>query len=150
MKLAEALQIRSDLQRRIEELRQRLSHNATYQEGEKPLEDPKLLLRELSVSIAELESLIARINLTNAKTKREGEQLTELLARREVRKLELSVLRDFLYDASQVTSRARASEIKVKAAMPIALLQKDIDKKAAELRKLDLLIQETNWLTELL
>ena len=45
MKLAEALQERADLNRRIEQLRYRLGNNALMQEGEKPAEDPAALLR---------------------------------------------------------------------------------------------------------
>ena len=47
MKLAEALQERADLNRRIEQLRSRLLNNAMKQEGEEPSEDPKELLKEL-------------------------------------------------------------------------------------------------------
>ena len=64
MKLAEALQERADLNRRIEQLRYRLNNNVLVQEGEKPLEDPAALLEELESSFTRLEWLIARINLT--------------------------------------------------------------------------------------
>ena len=47
MKLAEALILRADLQKRLEQLRQRLILNAQVQEGEQPAEDPESLLREL-------------------------------------------------------------------------------------------------------
>ena len=40
MKLAEALIVRSDYQKRIEQLRNRLLQNAKIQEGETPNEDP--------------------------------------------------------------------------------------------------------------
>ena len=81
MKLAEALQERADLNRRIEQLRYRLSNNVLVQEGEKPLEDPAALLEELESSFTRLEWLIARINLTNCAVKVEGRSLTELIAR---------------------------------------------------------------------
>ena len=55
MKLAEALQERADLNRRIEQLRYRLSNNVLVQEGEKPLEDPAALLEELESSFTRLE-----------------------------------------------------------------------------------------------
>lgn len=84
MKLAEALQERADLNRRIEQLRYRLSNNVLVQEGEKPLEDPAALLEELESSFTRLEWLIARINLTNCAVKVEGRSLTELIARRDV------------------------------------------------------------------
>lgn len=84
MKLAEALQERADLNRRIEQLRYRLNNNVLVQEGEKPLEDPAALLEELESSFTRLEWLIARINLTNCAVKVEGRSLTELIARRDV------------------------------------------------------------------
>ena len=40
MKLAEALIERADLQRRLEQLKQRLNQNAQYQEGEEPAKYP--------------------------------------------------------------------------------------------------------------
>ena len=47
MKIAEALIERADIQKRIEQLRDRLSSNALVQEGEEPAEDPTSLLTEL-------------------------------------------------------------------------------------------------------
>ena len=50
MKLAEALSLRADLQRRIAALRERLRKNARVQEGDTPAEDPLELLAELNES----------------------------------------------------------------------------------------------------
>ena len=47
MKLAEALQERADLKRSISDLSDRLQRVALVQEGEKPVEDPKTLLKAL-------------------------------------------------------------------------------------------------------
>ena len=63
MKLAEALQERADLNRRIESLRVRLNTNAIVQEGEKSPEDPKELLKELNRCTTRLEELIKKINI---------------------------------------------------------------------------------------
>ena len=40
MKLSEALVLRADIQKRIEQLRERLKTSALVQEGERPPEDP--------------------------------------------------------------------------------------------------------------
>ena len=48
MKLAEALQERADLNRRIEQLRNRLENSALVQEGERPAEAPEVLLEAVS------------------------------------------------------------------------------------------------------
>ena len=52
MKLAEALQERADLCKKIDQLRYRLESNATVQEGEQTAEDPQELLSELDTAIS--------------------------------------------------------------------------------------------------
>jgi hypothetical protein len=150
MKLAEALQERADLNRRIDELRRRLENNALVQEGEDPAEDPAALLAELDGALARLETLMAQINLTNCRTRADGQTLTELIARKDALQLRLSAYRDLVYTAGQSTSRARGTEIKVKAVLKASELQKQVDAMAKELRRLDNLLQETNWKTKLI
>ena len=83
MKLAEALTLRGDLQKRASQLHARLNNNAKVQEGESPAEDPRELLTELDGVMAQLEDLITRINLTNSAPLPEGGSITALLSRRE-------------------------------------------------------------------
>ena len=46
MKLAEAIALRAETARRIEQLRSRILENARYQEGEEPAEDAASLLAQ--------------------------------------------------------------------------------------------------------
>ena len=147
MKLAEALQERADLSTRIDQLRARLSANATVQEGEKPSEDPMALLKELDECLKTQEKLIADINLTNSKTKVEGKTL--LLAQRDSLTLKIACYRSLLNDASLLAQRATRTEIKIMSAVNVPDLQKQVDKMSKELRKVDNIIQETNWNTML-
>lgn len=150
MKLAEALQERADLNRRIEQLRYRLSNNVLVQEGEKPLEDPAALLEELESSFTRLEWLIARINLTNCAVKVEGRSLTELIARRDVLSLRAEAYRRLVEEASQNTHRATRTEIKILSAVNVPALQKQADDASRELRLLDNTLQATNWTADLM
>ena len=118
MKLAEALQERADLNRKIEELRRRLANVILVQEGEEPAEEPAELLKELNAAIARLEQLMAAINLTNCRTKANGMTLTALIARKDALMVKLSAYRDLVYSAAQNTNRARGTEIKVKVSSP--------------------------------
>ena len=149
MKLAEALQERADLNRRIEQLRYRLS-NVLVQEGEKPLEDPAALLEELESSFTRLEWLIARINLTNCAVKVEGRSLTELIARRDVLSLRAEAYRRLVEEASQNTHRATRTEIKILSAVNVPALQRQADDASRELRLLDNTLQATNWTADLM
>lgn len=150
MKLAEALQERADLNRRIEQLRYRLSNNVLVQEGEKPAEDPAALLEELEGSLARLEWLIARINLTNCAVKVEGRSLTELIARRDVLSLRADAYRRLVEEASQNTHRATRTEIKILSAVDVPALQRQADDASRELRLLDNTLQATNWTADLM
>jgi len=150
MKLAEALQERADLNRKIEELRRRLGNVILVQEGEEPAEDPAALLKELDGAMERLEQLMAAINLTNCRTKANGRSLTEIIARKDALMLKLSAYRDLVYTAGQNTNRARGTEIRVKALLKAGELQKTADRLAREIRELDNLLQETNWKTKLI
>lgn len=149
MKLAEALQERADLNRRLEMLRSRLSLNATVQEGEKPAEDPMKLLSEQESCLSRMEELMAQINLTNSRTMAEGKSLTQWIARRDVLKLRIQSLGQMADAASRIAQRATRGEIKILPTVDVPTLQKQLDDASQELRRVDNLIQQQNWLTEI-
>ncbi len=150
MKLAEALQERADLAARIAQLHNRLRNNALVQQGEKPVEDPAVLLAELDQCILHMEELMTRINLTNSAIAVGEETLTALLARRDCLKSRLSILRDLINTAGQTAYRARGTEIVVRSAVDVPALQKQADAFARQLRETDNLIQQTNWTYDLI
>ncbi len=150
MKLAEALQERADINKKISQLRSRLSYNLLVQEGEKTAEDPLVLLKELDQSIKRLQFLIEHINLTNCNTLVGDKTITELLAKKDSLTLQISAYRDVIEQGSRNTDRARHSEIKILSTINVADIQRKTDKMAKELRSVDNLLQETNWNTELL
>lgn len=149
MKLAEALQERADINRNIEQLRNRLNNNVLVQEGEKPAEEPKKLKQELDASIERLNYLIAHINQTNCETVLDGRTLTELIAKKDALSLKIGVYKDIAYSASQTSQRARNTEIKIKPSVCVADWQAEIDGMAKELRVLDNKLQQSNWSTDL-
>ena len=127
MKLAEALQLRGDLQKRMMQLSDRLMQNARVQEGEKPAEDPEALLAEYESCAGQLEELMARINRTNCETRTGEGTLTELLARRDCLKMRVRTYHDFLMAASSLTQRGMRTEIKVFSTVPVPEYRKKAD-----------------------
>ena len=150
MLLAEALQERADLNRAIAQLRVRIQSNALVQEGETPAENPERLLSELDGALERLEYLIAAINHTNSVTRIDGETLTALIARKDALRLREGAYREIVHTASQSTSRARNTEIRIRPALDAAALQKKTDALAKKLRELDNRIQQCNWTTQLI
>lgn len=150
MKLASALSERSDIQRRLSQLNERLKNNAKVQEGEAPSEDPQGLLQEMDEALSRLEELMYRINLTNSTVSYEGETLTQLLARRDCLKLRVSMLRSFLDQASSKVDRYSRTEIKIHSTVDVPALQKRVDSLSKKLRETDEIIQQINWTTELI
>lgn len=149
MKLAEALQERADIQKRLSQLRGRLLNNAKVQEGEKPVENPAELLQEMDGMILRLEELILRINMTNSATMDNDETLTALLAKRECLQKKVGLMRDFLDRAGELVERSAYTEIKVHSTVSVPEKRKELDALSKDLRSLDSRIQQLNWLTEL-
>lgn len=149
MKLAEALNLRADVQKRIASLKERLIRNAKFQEGDVPAEDPVVLLKELEGNIIELEKLIKAINKTNSLTYIEGESITDIIAKRDALGLKLSVLRSFIDTASEKIDRYSNKEIKILSTVNVSEKQEEVDKLSKEYRIIDTKLQGLNWTIDL-
>ena len=151
MKLALALSERADIQKRICSIATRLDRNAKVQAGEKPYEDPIILIDEMDNLYEKLEVLISKINHTNNVTKCGDITLTDLLAKRDCLKGKIGKYRSFISEASTLpTSRLTKNEVKIYSSVNIPEMQKKIDMLSKEFRELDEKIQEINWTTELI
>lgn len=152
MKLAEALINRGDLQKRIEQLRSRITASARYQEGEEPAEDAEALLAE-ALSLQEaLEQVVVAVNLTNTATiLDDGRTMTEALAHREM----LRSRHALLVQAADASAgfeggyRQLRSELRQLSALPTARIRQQADDVARRLREVDVLIQQANWEADL-
>lgn len=150
MRLAQALILRADYQKRIEQLKQRILNNAKVQEGDLPSEDPQALLSELGRLADDLVSLIQRINQTNAQTQLDaGQTLADALARRDMLKIQHGIYRDLAQAATIKHDRYSKSEVKFQSSVNVAEIQHQADEFARAYRDLDALIQEANWRTDI-
>ncbi len=151
MKLAEALVLRADVQKRIEQLRNRLRQSALVQEGEQPPENPLALLDEMAELLTQLEQLIVRINRTNMQAAlADGLNLTAALAQRDVLDMRISLIETLAETAANRIERYGRSEIKKVATVDVAALRRQLAALARQRRELDTAIQATNWTTDLL
>ena len=129
MKLAEALSIRKDLQKRIQQIRRRLGDNVKIQEGDEPAENHQTNLKTVNAA---------------------GKTVTQLMAEKDMLTLRLSVLRDTYDDATEQRDRYSRSEIKMVTVIDVKQLSKQIDDFASKLRRLDVEIQALNFQTDLI
>lgn len=149
MKLAEALSVRADLQKKISQLKSRLKDSAKVQEGDTPVENVADLEKELDGCLVQLEELIYRINLTNMQTVHNGETLTRMIARRDVLSMRVSLMREVLKYVTEKEERYSRNEIRYVRTVDVNALRQNIDGYSAWLRKLDLEIQSLNWAVDL-
>jgi hypothetical protein len=150
MKLAEALVLRADHQKRVAQLKQRLQLVARVQEGDRPAEDPQALLAELERVIAELTDLIQRINRTNAATALEpGLTISDALAVRDMLDLRHGAFRELAQRATVTQDRYSRSEIRFQSTVDAGALQHRADQVAQERRDLDTRLQAANWVIDL-
>ncbi len=147
MKLAEALLLRGDLQKKIEHLEHRIRPVLIIQEGKQPQEDPVKLLAQLRKAVQDFEDIVVRINKTNNKTIIENQgPLMNALAKRDALKLLSEKLRT-IRQAAQIQNLNYTNNMK--ATIDIHNLQIEIDQTGRAFREIDSKIQEINWLTEL-
>lgn len=149
MKLAEALSIRADLQRKIGQLKQRLKDSSKVQEGDVPIENVCDLYKELDYCFDKLEKLIYRINMTNIQTFSKGENITAKIAKKDILNMRVSMFREIERHVMEIERYGR-NEIKYVRTIDIKDFHKQIDTYSKELRLLDLEIQSLNWQTDLL
>jgi len=150
MKLAEALMLRTDHQKKLASLRERIADNAIVQEGETPHEDPAKLMKEAMGVLKENEALIARINTANlAHQLSDGRTLTEAIARRERLAHQHALLQAAIAGSKKEPDRYSMTEIKWVATVEVGKLQKQAEDISKKIRELNAAIQETNWKVEL-
>jgi hypothetical protein len=146
VKLAEALVLRADLQKRLAQLRQRLIVSARHQEGEQPPEDPAALLEEVDRVTSDLEDLIRRINRTNSGSAfDDGRNLSDALALRDVLSLRRAVYAELAHASAVRQDRYSRSEVKFVSAVDVREIQRQVDALAKQYRELDAKIQSRNW-----
>ena len=151
MKLAEALLIRSDQQKKLISLKQRINANVLVQDGDEPSENPNELLKQAFSLNQEIQKLIYAIHQTNALTElRDGRSLLALLTFRDELVERHKILTTAISNTSREPDRYSTREIKWHKVIPVASLQKQADDISVKLRDLNVLIQATNWQIDLL
>lgn len=146
MKLAEALLLRADLQKKVERLTSRLKPVMIVQAGKIPQEDPIKLMAQLRKVIKDLEVIIVKINKTNIVTSLpDGRPIMEGLAQRDSLKTLIAQLR-VLRQAAQIPSYNANS---MQNTISVKDLQVELDQTGRTFREIDTQIQEINWTTEL-
>ncbi len=151
MKLAEALLLRADLQKKLASLKVRLGENVKVQDGDSPSEDPSELMAAASQIIAELYALIDRIHRTNAVAMIDGTTtMLSALTRRDELAEQHRLVQIAIDHAKTAGDRYSLREIKWTKTVDIQKLQKQADEISMNLRQLNMTIQEKNWMVDLL
>ena len=80
----------------------------------------------------------------------DGVTISSLIAKRDVLRLKISVIRDFLDNAGINIRRMGGSEIKILPTVKVSAKQKELDELSRQLRELDTKLQGANWTIDLL
>ena len=151
MKLAEALLLRSDQQKKLASLKQRINANVLVQDGDEPSEDPNELLKQVFALTQESQKLVFTIHQTNALAKlNDGRSLLALLTQRDELVERHKVLTSAISNTNREPDRYSSREIKWRKVIPVSSLQKQADDISAKLRDLNVLIQANNWQIDLI
>ena len=149
MKLAEALSMRADLQKRVAQLKERIKDSAKIQEGDEPCDNVDDLRKEMDEALVRLEDLIYRINLTNVQSVQNGVSITRLIAKRDALSMRVKALQDIVNFVSSNDTRFGRNELKYVRTVDVNELRREADSFAKQYRELDLRIQGLNWMVDL-
>jgi hypothetical protein len=146
MKLAEALLLRSDLNKKLLSLRDRIVRYAVVQEGEQPHENPEDLHQEASGVIGELKDLSVKIDRANqAGRLSSGVSMTDALAERMALTQQHALIVAAIEGTKREPDRYGVREIKWVATVDLVGYQKRLEDLAKKIRELNAAIQEANW-----
>lgn len=150
MKLAEALLLRAEYQKKIENLQSRILSNLKIQEGDKPHENPQELLDEAFALSEALCALVKQINHRNSvATLASGQLLSEALAERDMLMKKRNLLAAIAAKAGERDYRLTHAEVKMQVTLPVGKVQKQMDSYSQQYRELDTQIQAANWTIDL-
>lgn len=150
MKVAEALLLRADLQKKLASLQSRAQKFAIVQEGEKPAEDPQEILKQVEAVAGELHHLVYDINRANLTHKiKTGDTLTKALAERDSLVLKHRILQSVVDVCTKSPERHGVKEIRWVTTLDVPQLQAQVDRLAKQIRELNAAIQEAGWQVEL-
>jgi len=151
MKLAEALILRSDMQKRLAVLKDRIFKNAQIQEGDQPSEDIELLIREYENVTVKLGTVIKAINTTNINSIiSEDETIAERIVDRDMIKAKFNMYSSLVSEATVTKDRWGRSEIKFISNVNVSELRKKADSMAQKYREIDTAIHSKNWNVDLI
>lgn len=151
MKLAEALLLRSDLQKQLLSLKARLAENSKVQDGDSPSEAPSELIGTANQVISQLYQIIARIHKTNASARLpDGRLLLDVLNERDEYSERHKLLTHTISATKMDLERYSMREIKWQKTIDSKALQASADDIAIKLRHLNAQIQAANWQIDLL
>ena len=150
MKLAEALLLRADLNKKLASLRERINRNAIVQEGETPKEKVEDLLAEATSVLEEQQKLVRTINAANESTRlADGRLLADVLALRDTLIAQHSLLNAAIAATHKDVDRYSQREIKWIAQIDVASLQKQADDLSRKIREVNVTVQAANWQIEI-
>lgn len=150
MKLAEALLLRADLNKKLASLRERINRNAIVQEGETPKEKVEDLLAEATSVLEEQQKLVRTINAANESTRlADGRLLADVLALRDTLIAQHSLLNAAITATHKDVDRYSQREIKWIAQIDVASLQKQADDLSRKIREVNVTVQAANWQIEI-
>lgn len=147
-KLAEALIQRRDLQNKLQELKNSMLASALVEEGDVPDISVSELLVQYQQVADQLSDLVVRINRRNQEIQVAGEALQAVLERREALRRRHDLYNSII-EAARDNRRYGRNEIRMVRTVNLRELTDQLDRIAKEIREVDGLIQQTNWLEDL-
>lgn len=150
MKLGEALLKKDEYIKKIDNLKKRVKNNILINEDNENNEEPNDLIKEYIKVNNELSDLIMKINNKEHSAKLEiGVSISEAINIRDKLSREIDIYKTILKEVNSKSYREAKNENKMTVLINVKEIQNEFDKLSKAYNDIDIMIQSSNWNTDL-
>ncbi|WP_300712071.1 DIP1984 family protein [uncultured Brachyspira sp.] len=150
MKLGEALLKKDEYIKKIDNLKKRVKNNILINEDNENNEEPNDLIKEYIKVNNELSDLIMKINNKEHSAKLEiGVSISEAINIRDKLSREMDIYKTILKEVNSKSYREAKNENKMTVLINVKEIQNEFDKLSKAYNDIDIMIQSSNWNTDL-
>jgi len=146
MDINEKIAYRNEIRWKLKNIENRLTSCAKIQEGETPVECPNMIIQELKVVLAEYSEVLKTINkIRTIDISKDGNELSSVLAEREVISVEKDIMGNFLKALNVNYDRYNNSDTKYINTVDASVIEKRVQELNEKYQEIETKFKTTRW-----
>ncbi|KYH34966.1 hypothetical protein CLTEP_11300 [Clostridium tepidiprofundi DSM 19306] len=146
MDISEKIAYRNEIRWKLKNIENRLISCAKVQEGKTPVECPNMIIKELEVVLDEYSEVLKTINkIKSIDISKDGNELSSVLAEREVISVEKDIMENFLKALNVNYDRYNSSDTKYINTVDASVIEKRVQELNKKYQEIETKFKTTRW-----